>query len=95
MNIVSSITSYLNNVKQPQSGSFKRVWSMHPTIPTDCIEVVVDSDGDVLVNHLVIDPRTGAAHSRDYIADGYLDSEVIEEVTADIRAFINTDIFCP
>lgn len=95
MNITSSISSYLNNVKQPPSGVFKRVWSLHATNPTDCIEVVVDSDGDVLINHLVLDPRTRETQSRDYITDGYLDAETIKEIIADIRAFINTDIICP
>lgn len=90
MNITSSISSFLSNSKQPAHGTLKRVWSLHATIPTDCIEVVVDADGDVLVNHLVIDPRTRATQSRDYITDGYLDAEVIEEVAADIRAFIKT-----
>jgi hypothetical protein len=95
MNIISSISSYLNNVKQPPAGSFKRVWSLHATNPTDCIEVVVFDDGDVLVNHLILDPRTRATQTREYITDGDVDPETIKEVIADIRAFINTDIICP
>jgi len=90
MNIISSISSYLNNVQQPNAGSFKRVWSLHATIPTDCVEVVVDAYGDVLVNHLVIDPITRETQSRDYITDGDVDPETIKEVIADIRAFIKT-----
>ena len=95
MNIISSISSYLNNINPPPAGVFKRLWNLHSTNPTDCIEVVVFEDGDVLVNHLVLDPRTRETQSRDYITDGTLNSEVIEEVVSDIRAFINTDIFCP
>ena len=92
MNIISSISSYLNSVKQPPAGVFKRVWSLHAT---DCIEVVVDTYGDVLVNHLVLDPKTRATQSREYITDGDVDPETIKEVIADIRAFIRPDKFCP
>ncbi len=87
---ITSISSFLNNAKQPDLGTIKRVWSVRPMIPTDCIEVRVDDDGDVLILHLVINPRTGAPHSWDYITDGYLDSEVIEEMIAELRAFLKT-----
>ena len=58
MNITSSISSFLSNAKQPALGTIKRVWAVQPSIwsadtITDCIEVVVYDDGDVLVNHLV------------------------------------------
>ena len=84
------IFSYLSNIQQPISGSIKRVWSLHPTIPTDCIEVVVDAYGDVLVNHLVLDPKTRETQSRDYITDGDVDPETIKEMISDIRDFIKT-----
>ena len=90
MNIISSISSYLNNVKQPPAGSFKRVWSLLPDNTSDCIEVVVDAYGDVLVNHLVIDPRTRRLQSRDYVTDGDVDPETIKEVVADIRDYLKT-----
>ena len=95
MNITSSISSFLNNAKQPALGTIKRVWAVQPSIwsvapVTDCIEVVVFDDGDVLVNHLVIDPRTREPQSRDYITDGDVDPETIKEVVADIRAYLKT-----
>ena len=88
MNIVSSISSFLNKAQQPVQGTLKRVWSLDSFTPTDCIEVVIDCDGDVLANHLVIDPRTRATQSRDYITDGYLDAEAIKELSADIENYL-------
>lgn len=81
------IGSFLKGLKQSETPR-KEIWSVHHTIPEDCIQVKVDHDGGVIVSHVVYNLNTGSPFSYDHITDGDIDPTTIDEMVEDIKLFL-------